>query len=930
MTYDPRDKSVNDALYPERSGKTVRVVATIAARDAIAAGDKYNGMLVQVLAAPRKMYSWDGDSWAEVSGVRSVADVTARDAIPADEKYDGLLVQTLDTRKLYSWDAAGAAWAVVAGGGGLAKFDNLAAIEAAPNATDGDFAVALDTNKLYQRIGGFWTEFSSGGGGSGIQKYANLAAIQAIPLPEECDFAVAQDTGIMMEYHDGVWVFANNSFTDVMASSNWVLVDKIIVAAGGTLDKTITDLDGDYDGQYLIRFGGVAAGIMFYAQFNGDTANNYYRCNDNSGSDITKSAVTISGAMFLGNINIGGSSGEATIASRSGKARVSYSQQNGVGATITTMYGQCYYSYWTNTTANITSMRLYTGGVLSGGCVVEVYKWATMSKPIDLATYELVKEYNLNNQILSDTIPWDGETDDTAFIVVQSSAVAGYIYISPNGDIATANFPYSQSYNSGTTPAAFTGTGPGFTVAPGGHGQITTTNIGLRVNGHKRSCTYVSGHSDSAQTTVSQWTNTTSKVTSLKVHTNGIATTSRIRIYKLAQAQLVSTNPNIITTAVKYVDANTVEVQPGEVEINGAVCKLSKPKQITLSGNLEAGITEVSGTRFYLYAIRGATGQTPSFVFSTVPPLMDRYGNAVASFVNCDLRKAWFHPNLGPMYRCVGYIDNDTASNISPFADRTLDAMSGGSGDILQGVPIGTVLANAGSVLPKGFLNCYGGTAKIADYPQLAAHLGNTYGVATATDFYLPDLRGYFIRGLDNGRGVDANRVLGSSQLDALQNMIGDVVIIKSMVLSATGAFSAWSTGAQPYCGTSASAGINQNVRFNASNVARTSTETRPVNVAMNYIICATLLTPGSGANSVVSKSVDYTATDKEKVIMIAPKTVTLTTAPNAQITVKSGAEGVVTVVPSSGTIDGQPLHRILNQYDSADYMCDGTNWWVI
>ena len=35
MTYDPRAKGLADGLYPERTGKTTRVVATLAARDAI-------------------------------------------------------------------------------------------------------------------------------------------------------------------------------------------------------------------------------------------------------------------------------------------------------------------------------------------------------------------------------------------------------------------------------------------------------------------------------------------------------------------------------------------------------------------------------------------------------------------------------------------------------------------------------------------------------------------------------------------------------------------------------------------------------------------------------------------------------------------------------------------------------------------------------
>lgn len=47
--------------------------------------------------------------------------------------------------------------------------------------------------------------------------------------------------------------------------------------------------------------------------------------------------------------------------------------------------------------------------------------------------------------------------------------------------------------------------------------------------------------------------------------------------------------------------------------------------------------------------------------------------------------------------------------------------------------------------------------------------LGEIYGAGDGnTTFNLPDLRGEFIRGLDNGRGIDSGRVLGSKQKGTL------------------------------------------------------------------------------------------------------------------------------------------------------------------
>ena len=53
-------------------------------------------------------------------------------------------------------------------------------------------------------------------------------------------------------------------------------------------------------------------------------------------------------------------------------------------------------------------------------------------------------------------------------------------------------------------------------------------------------------------------------------------------------------------------------------------------------------------------------------------------------------------------------------------------------------------------------------------YADLFAACGTAYGAGDgSTTFALPDLRGEFIRGFDDGRGVDSGRVFGSAQSDA-------------------------------------------------------------------------------------------------------------------------------------------------------------------
>ncbi|WP_086873825.1 phage tail protein [Kosakonia pseudosacchari] len=74
-------------------------------------------------------------------------------------------------------------------------------------------------------------------------------------------------------------------------------------------------------------------------------------------------------------------------------------------------------------------------------------------------------------------------------------------------------------------------------------------------------------------------------------------------------------------------------------------------------------------------------------------------------------------------------------------------------------MPVGGVVAWPQATPPLGWLTCNGAAFDKAKYPKLA--LAYPSGV-------LPDLRGEFIRGWDNGRGVDSDRSLLSLQMGSL------------------------------------------------------------------------------------------------------------------------------------------------------------------
>ncbi len=89
-------------------------------------------------------------------------------------------------------------------------------------------------------------------------------------------------------------------------------------------------------------------------------------------------------------------------------------------------------------------------------------------------------------------------------------------------------------------------------------------------------------------------------------------------------------------------------------------------------------------------------------------------------------------------------------------------------------VPSGAIMAWPSQQLPAGWLECDGQELSISNNPALYSVIGTAYGGNAAQDkFNLPDYRGYFLRGLDNGAGRDPD---ASARLDRGDGSSGDVV----------------------------------------------------------------------------------------------------------------------------------------------------------
>ena len=83
----------------------------------------------------------------------------------------------------------------------------------------------------------------------------------------------------------------------------------------------------------------------------------------------------------------------------------------------------------------------------------------------------------------------------------------------------------------------------------------------------------------------------------------------------------------------------------------------------------------------------------------------------------------------------------------------------------------GAVCAFAMGHPPAGWLKCNGAAVSRTAYADLFSIIGTHYGAGDGhSTFNLPDLRGEFIRGIDEGRGADPNRAFGSWQSDEIRS----------------------------------------------------------------------------------------------------------------------------------------------------------------
>ncbi|HDX4057206.1 TPA: integrase [Citrobacter freundii] len=241
-----------------------------------------------------------------------------------------------------------------------------------------------------------------------------------------------------------------------------------------------------------------------------------------------------------------------------------------------------------------------------------------------------------------------------------------------------------------------------------------------------------------------------------------------------------------------------------------------------------------------LYFTEGGNGVPPTW------PGPDWFNIFQTELLNI-LKEAGINPDKANHAQLLAAMKKLLLSRSNPFGDIKADgpaAIATALANLRLGAgapPIGIPFFWPSAAMPNTvmdewsdmvFLKFNGATFSATTYPKLALVIPS---------LKLTDARGAFPRILDDGRGVDNGRVLLSEQLDAMQNVTGSLSDnTMGSASSASGVFRVDSGSGVKYAAPSVGNAFGYyGVTFDLSRIARTSEETRPRNIAFNFLVRA-------------------------------------------------------------------------------------------
>ncbi|MCL6230014.1 tail fiber protein [Bartonella bilalgolemii] len=205
-----------------------------------------------------------------------------------------------------------------------------------------------------------------------------------------------------------------------------------------------------------------------------------------------------------------------------------------------------------------------------------------------------------------------------------------------------------------------------------------------------------------------------------------------------------------------------------------------------------------------LYSVFNVNDQekTTSIMLTTVSPITTYKNDLILRFKACD-------SNIGPTTLTVNNIGEKPVYKATDAGVVSLEGgelQAGGIYEIVysedsskkdldgwylinptpktppqvKSFPAGFIATFAMQDLPSGWLLCNGAVYKRKDYPDLFKAIGNQWGKDGDETFKVPDFRGMFLRGFDDGRGLDNKRTFAEMQKDSIKSHTHTCTIEKS------------------------------------------------------------------------------------------------------------------------------------------------------
>ncbi|MCP4134596.1 MAG: hypothetical protein GY754_26720 [bacterium] len=162
--------------------------------------------------------------------------------------------------------------------------------------------------------------------------------------------------------------------------------------------------------------------------------------------------------------------------------------------------------------------------------------------------------------------------------------------------------------------------------------------------------------------------------------------------------------------------------------------------------------------------------------------------------------------------------------------------------EIKRAAPPGTIVPFGGGNVPAGWLICDGQAYGRTAYSELYQAIGTAWGTPDGSSFNVPDLRGVFLRGVSGTAGKDPDAGLrepikpGGNTGNAVGSFQGDAYQYHTHYLESWHGFYGLGPNNPNNAGYGSEGPYGENIPTKRS-TGDYSTETRPANAYVNYII---------------------------------------------------------------------------------------------